>query len=119
MSDIVVLATSLTELRQAGADFVFTDRHAIYAGARFSAEWDDLAWIPWETIASSDFSRDPDDPEKMDRYQAEALVHHHVPVTHIPAIACSCDGTKDIVERYVASAGAGPRVLCRPDYFFR
>jgi len=35
-----------------------------------------------------DFNRDPDDPEKMERYQAEALAYQKVPVDALLGIVC-------------------------------
>jgi hypothetical protein len=36
----------------------------------------------------SDFTRDNDDPDKTNRYMAEALVHKHVPTDAILYVAC-------------------------------
>jgi hypothetical protein len=31
-------------------------------------------WVDWPLLQKRDFKRDPDDPAKLERYQAEALV---------------------------------------------
>jgi hypothetical protein len=118
MRDIVVLATSLLRLTSDGVDFVFSDRHAYLNAARFSSELADLDRIDWQNLASSNFKYDPNDPEKMDRYQAEVLVHRQLPMSSVLGILCHGDEQREQVSRLVTNAGHGATVVTKPTYFF-
>ena len=85
---------SLRYLQARGLPFVFADRHAIMHLARFSTSLDDLGSLAWKHWQERDFRRDPNDPEKTERYQAEALVHRHLPTEQIDAIVCGTTDTK-------------------------
>ncbi|WP_425514486.1 DarT ssDNA thymidine ADP-ribosyltransferase family protein [Collimonas antrihumi] len=39
-----------------------------------------LREIDWPLLQRRDFKRDADDPRKMERYQAEALVYQYLPI---------------------------------------
>jgi hypothetical protein len=64
-----------------GVQFLFTDRHAYLAAAQFHDGFDDLNQIDWPILQARDFRRDVEDPGKIERYQAEALIHQHMPVS--------------------------------------
>lgn len=117
MRDIVILATSLPRLASQGIPFVFTDRHAYLAAARFSGDLTDLDRIDWEILQRSDFKHDPDDGGKMERYQAEALVHRRVPVEALGAVICYDAAQQLRLETLVANAGHTTRVVARPGYY--
>jgi hypothetical protein len=87
MSDIVILVSSLRTVAAQGGAFVFTDRHAYLQTTQFFNEVGDLRRIDWDLLRRRDFKRDPDDPGKMERYQAEALVHRHLPVNALAGLA--------------------------------
>ena len=36
--------------------------------------------IDWAILRSRDFKRDPEDPGKFERYQAEALIYKYLPI---------------------------------------
>jgi hypothetical protein len=86
MSEIAILVSSLPELQKHGIPFVFTDRHAAFATAEFHDTLGRLDRIDWQGLHARDFKRDPDDPGKFERYQAEALVYRHVPIAAILGI---------------------------------
>ena len=117
MSEIAILVTSLHMLRDHEVRFVFTDRHAFLATARFSSDLGDLAWLRWGDIQRSDFAKDSDDPGKFEQYQAEALAHHHVPTAALLGIACVGVSGRDTIAREVARRGLGLKVACRPRWF--
>jgi hypothetical protein len=88
MRDIVILVSSLRKLSEMGIDFVFSDRHAYLRAAEFSSDLEDLDRIDWKILQARDFKRDPNDFEKVERYQAEALVHGHMPIEALLGIIC-------------------------------
>ncbi|MGM8933002.1 type II toxin-antitoxin system toxin DNA ADP-ribosyl transferase DarT [Salinicola halophyticus] len=117
--DIVVLVSSLPHLQQLGVPFLFTDRHAYLANAEFSSRLDDLAgFVPWDLLQSKDFKRDPEHPEKTDRYQAEALVHQHLPVSALLGMGTYTDEVRAAVETQAATHHLDLKVVTRPNWFF-
>lgn len=118
MSDIIVVVAALRRLASEDVEFVFTDRHAKLTTARFSRDLDDLDWIDWGILRRSDFAYDVDDPGKMERYQAEALVHQHLPIEVIEGIICSDGTTEASVKAEVDAAGVQVNVGSDGRYFF-
>jgi hypothetical protein len=118
--DIVVLVSSLPHLQQLGLTFLFTDRHAYLANAEFSDRLEDLVnFIPWALLQAMDFKRDLENPEKTDRYQAEALVLHHLPTSALIGIGTYTDEVRAAVEAQVAAHNLPLKVVTRPNWFFR
>jgi hypothetical protein len=101
MRDIAILVSSLRKLSEMGIRFVFSDRHAYLRAAEFSSDLNDLDRIDWETLEARDFKRDPNDFEKVERYQAEALVHKHLPIAALLGIVCYGEPQR---ERLTSSA---------------
>lgn len=117
--EIVFLVTSLPQLAKLGIDFVFSDRHAYLATARFSSALADLAdWIPWQQLQARDFKKDPDDPGKFERYQAEALVFQQVPIEALLGIVCHGEAGADAIRGLLADRGIDLQVHVRPNWYF-
>lgn len=117
--DIVVLVSSLPKVQQHGIPFVFTDRHASLVEARFSNQLEDLSeFVPWGLLRARDFRRDPEVPDKMVRYMAEALVHHHMPSSALLGLGTYTDNVRTDIEAQAASLGVQLTVLTRPNWFF-
>lgn len=117
--EIVILVSSLCELRKHDVPFVYTDRHAYLHTARF---FDDPATlgsvVAYEFLQHRDFRRDPERPDKMERYQAEALAYRHVPVEALLGVGCYTLDVKADLESISADAGAGVTVVHRRDWYF-
>ena len=78
--DIAILVSSCQHMAAQGVTMLFTDRHAYTMTAAWTADADDLAaLIDWDILRRHDFARNDAYPDKMERYQAEALAHRHVP----------------------------------------
>lgn len=86
--EIVILISSLYRVQKLDLDFVFTDMHAYYQWASFYHHLKDLDKIDWPILQARDFSRDYDDPQKFERYQAEALIYQHCPINALEGIIC-------------------------------
>lgn len=118
--DIVVLASSLHEVARTGVRFVYTDRHALLRTAKFSNSLSDLdALIDWKRLRLRDFKRDPENPEKLERYQAEALIHGSLPVNVLTGLACSTSEQVAAIESEIASRGLTIKVVAKPGWFFQ
>ena len=116
--EIVILVASLHRLATAGLEFVFTDRHALLVTATFLTSLDDLGQIDWEGLRNRDFKYDDDDPGKMERYQAEALVHRYLPVKLLDAVVCYDPGQKALVTGWARDAGARVRIRASRRLYF-
>lgn len=116
--DIVILVSSLHRVRELGLPFLFTDRHAYSGLARY---FDDLALldqIAWPLLQRRDFKRDPEDPDKLERYQAEALVHRQVPLSALVGLVCFTDGVRADIEGKIADRRLTLPVHTRPGWYF-
>ncbi|PZP40030.1 MAG: DUF4433 domain-containing protein [Azospirillum brasilense] len=116
--EIVVLVSSLPKLVGIGISFLFTDRHAYLNAAQFSSNLDDLARIDWTILQARDFRRDPEDPGKVERYQAEALVHQHLPVQALLGIGCHNVAVAERLRTLTTNRGLDLKVVVRSDWYF-
>lgn len=116
--DIAILVSSLPKVIESKAQFVFTDRHAYVMAAQFSNNLQDLNLIDWDLLRKRNFKRDPDDPGKCERYQAEALVWKVLPVSGLLGIACSGDDQRKRVQEGAERLSLQLKVITRPDWYF-
>lgn len=117
--EIVILVSSLHRVSELGLPFVFTNAHAYPDWTDYYSDMANLHEIDWSILQQRDFKRDPDDPRKMERYQAEALIHHHLPITGLLGIMCYTDATKKRLEDDVAVRGLTLSVHARPGWYFQ
>lgn len=119
MHDIAILAASLHDLAARGIAFLYTDRHAYLAAAQF---YGDLAHldtaVDWPLLQARDFARRPDDPGRFERYQAEALVHRHLPADALRGIICHSSAQEVQLRALVQQAGLPTQVIARPGSYF-
>ena len=92
--EILIVVSSLARIAELQIPFVFTDQHAYPAMANYYTDVGDLSKIDWTLLNRKDFQHDPDDPGKKERYQAEALIWKHVPLSALLGI-CSCNADVD------------------------
>jgi hypothetical protein len=92
--------------------------HAYYQWAKFHDSLDHLDKIDWPILQARDFKRDPDDPAKFERYQAEALVHRHMPVSALIGVVCYTPALKLSIDQDVAARGLQLAVHARPNWYF-
>ncbi|TDY16769.1 uncharacterized protein DUF4433 [Paraburkholderia sp. BL6665CI2N2] len=116
--DICILVSRLPALQESGVPFLFTDRHAYTQMARFFSDLDDLDQIDWPLLQARNFKRNPDDPEQIERYQAEALVHGKLPVELLTAIVCYTDKVKGELEMELAARRLSVQVRSLPKWYF-
>ncbi|MCH8049682.1 DUF4433 domain-containing protein [Patescibacteria group bacterium] len=116
--DIVILVSSLRSLEGSGVQAVFTDRHAYLKAAQFFNSLDKLSEIDWGILQQRDFRRDPDNPEKTDRYQAEALIYRHLPVEQLAGIVCHGMNEKRTLNRQREELGMQLKIIAQPSWYF-
>jgi hypothetical protein len=117
-NDILILVSSLRLVASAGLTFLFTDRHANSSMVKYSSDLNQLSNVDWKLLQARDFKRDPDDPEKLERYQAEALVHRHCPVQGLSGIVSYGHDVKIEVEQALAVRGLHLQVVARTGWYF-
>jgi len=86
--DIVIFVSSLPHVAARGLQFVFTNQHAYPPMAEYFTELAQLDQIDWPLLQSRNFEHDPDDPGRKERYQAEALIWKHVPLSALQGVCC-------------------------------
>lgn len=116
--DIVILVGSLHRIASSGHRFLFTDAHAYVAYSNFYNDVQHLSRIDWRILQTRDFARDQNDPSKMERYQAEALIHQHLPVTALEGIVCYTEQVRARVQNEVQRNGLQLTVLSKSGWYF-
>lgn len=116
--EIVILVSSLHHVAKLGQLFLFTDCHAYYQWADFYANLADLDKIDWPLLQRRDFKRDSDDPAKFERYQAEALIHQHLPVSGLLGIVCYTETLKQRIEQQIQLRNLNLPVYVRTGWYF-
>ena len=116
--DLVILVASLRRLVQDKIKSVFTDRHALLETAEYFTSLDDLDRIDWNGLRSKDFSNDVNDPEKTERYQAEALIYRQLPVDSLEAVICYDEQPEARLSGWADEFGADVRISKRPRMYF-
>ena len=121
MDEIVTLVSDLRTVSRAGIKFLFTERHAKLATAVFSSDINQLgSLVDWKLLRSCDFRNDPRNPEKKERYQAEALIHKLLPVEQLMAIGCCSDDVKLQIDAELQMRQIQHiTVKIRPKWFFQ
>ena len=117
--EILILVSSIWRLKDMGLPFLFTDSHAYYRWANFYSDPTDLAKIDWNILQQRDFKRDEEDPGKFERYQAEALVHGHLPIQGLLGIVCYTDDLKRRIEQEVQARHLDLAAHVRTGLYFR
>lgn len=117
--ELAFLISSIDKLQETGVHCIATDAHAYSGEAQFNRCQEGLDRIDWDLLRRKDFKRDPDDPGKLARYQAEALAHMHVPVSALIGIAGPTDGVVQQIQSLANVAGVTLPVAKRPGWYFR
>lgn len=116
--NIAFLVSSLHRLIDLRLKFVISDRHAYLQVASFFQDLSELACLPWSDWQSRNFKRDPDGPERFERYQAEALVHRCLPVEALLGIVVYTQQQVSQVKQMADDGGLKLKVLARPSWYF-
>jgi len=116
--EIVILVSSLHRIRELGLPFVFTNAHAYPDWTNYYSDLAQLGEIDWGILQRRDFKRDADDPRKMERYQAEALIHQHLPVQGLLGIVCYTEDLKQRIEQEIQARNLNLPVYARTGWYF-
>lgn len=116
--DLVFLVSSAATLEKNELPFLTTDRHAVLEAASFAIGREGLTKIDWSILQACDFKRNNEDPGKIERYQAEALVHRHVPLEALDGLACHDERTKERLNPMLTERGLSLKLVIRPSWYF-
>lgn len=116
--EIIILVSSLYHIHARGLPFLFTDSHAYSTLAMFYNSLEDLNKVDWSLLQRRDFRRDPDDPRKLDRYQAEALIYKTCPVSHLLGLICYNESIRKELNQQIQMRGLELQVHARPGWYF-
>lgn len=116
--DIVIFISSIHRLSELGIPFLFTDQHAYPPNTDFFGTVEALSVIDWPLLQSKNFKTDDADPGKQLRYQAEALVHEHVPLNALLGMACYNDEVKQQIEAMMQARAQNMSVKTLPKWYF-
>jgi ssDNA thymidine ADP-ribosyltransferase, DarT len=118
-AELLFLVSSLDALESSNIQYIVTDRHAKLETAQFGSGRELVADLLWENWRNRDFKRDPEDPEKLERYQAEALVYRHLPVAVLRGIITADAKVQAVVEQQVKASNASLSVRTRRSWYPR
>ncbi|MEQ1592975.1 MAG: DUF4433 domain-containing protein [Thiobacillaceae bacterium] len=116
--EICILVSSLNRVKALGLQFTFTDRHAYPRLARYFNDTTYLNEIDWLLLQTRNFKRNPDDPEQIERYQAEALVYQHLPIQALLGVVCYTDTVKATLANQVKARNLTLDIRVMPRWYF-
>ncbi|MEO5824678.1 MAG: DUF4433 domain-containing protein [Gemmatimonadales bacterium] len=116
-AEIVILLTSLDTLEQHDLPYVVADRNAALDFALLAPCRELVPGLSWRDWQNRDFRHDADNPAKVERYQAEALVHDHLPSGALRAIITYDEPTRIAVALLAADTAASPPVRMIPSWY--
>lgn len=116
--DIVIFVSSLHRLHKSGLEFVFTNQHAYHSGTDFYSNLADLKQIDWALLQSRNFKTSDADPGRPLRYQAEALIHRHMPISALLGVVCYNDSVQKLIEEMARISGQIITVKTIPQWYF-
>ena len=118
MSEIVILVSSLHRVRELSLEYLFTNQHAYTTAPEYFSDLSHLSRLDWEILQTRDFKRDLNDPAKIERYMAEALIHHHVPVSAILGMVCHGPEQLEWLRGKQEESGVSLKTVVKPDWYF-
>ena len=103
-----------------GVRMLYTDRHAYTASAKWRGSWRPVLanMLDWDILCRHDFARNDAYPDKMERYQAEALAHRHIPPAALLGIGCASPAVSSAIDSQLRAAGLALKVVVRPEVVF-
>jgi hypothetical protein len=116
--EIVILVSSLFRISELRIPFAFTDRHAYTQMANYFTDLNRLDQIDWPLLNRRDFRNDPDDPGKMERYQAEALVWKYVPLEAILGVCSYTQEVNDSIKKQLDLRGLTIQTTVNVKWYF-
>lgn len=99
--------------------FVFTDRNAYHATAKYAsdpARLDEL--VDWPLMEGYWFTNTPEEPDRRERRMAEFLVRDQVPFGAIVQIGVRSNAMASTVLQILGTIDPQPQVSVTPEWYF-
>jgi ssDNA thymidine ADP-ribosyltransferase, DarT len=116
--NIIFITATLSNIVTCGHRYFFTDGQANTHISNHLHELADLDQIDWDVIQSGDFRKTITDIDRPRRYQAEFLVHGHLPVNYIETIAVYNDSSATFVKQELEKTGILIPVYIKKYFYF-
>lgn len=116
--EIVYMCSEFSRVQALGLPYAFTNGHAYERTSQFFDEPAELAELDWPLIAAKIWRNTQEDNDRQRRKEAEFLIHHHVPVAAIVAIAVYSQEMADWVTPLLTAAGVNFTVHVLPDWYY-
>lgn len=87
--------------------------------ARYFNELDLLEQVDWPLLQARNFARNPDDPEQIERYQAEAPIYRYLPIEGLLGVVCFTQAVKARLDAQAQAKGLKLDVRVMPQWYFR
>lgn len=119
---LVYLLSTLERLQELGYEPLLTDRNAALSYTAYRAF--DLAdpidddFIDWDLMAKEYWNNTPEEPQRVERRMAEALVHERVAWAAITQIGTQSEIVETEVRTILAAARSSIPVNVRPKWYF-
>ena len=114
----MILVASLRTVAGLGLPFVFTDRHAYPVTANYYNNLAELNEVDWSLLQQRNFQRDPNDPEKVERYQAEALIYQQLPTHALHGAVCYTKKVQLELQEQADRLSVQLDIRCIPHWYF-
>jgi hypothetical protein len=86
--------------------------------AEYFTDLAQLDQIDWPLLQSRNFKHDPDDPGKKERYQAEALIWKHVPLSAVQGVCCYTPAVAQQIKAEVERRSLSFQVGVQQNWYF-
>lgn len=116
--EIIILVSDLHQVLKLGYQFLFTDRHAYPPTTNYYNNLASLSAIDWPLLQARNFTRNPNDPLQIERYQAETLIYQHLSVNALIGVICYTDHIKSNIEIQLQARGMSLSVHTMQGWYF-
>lgn len=118
-TELVFLVASLRTLAKRSFPFLISDRHAYLEQAKFFGDLGGLASLDWPRLQTRDFRKQHEDPEPFERYQAEALIHRHLPLDALSGVVVRDARARARVAGELRKRGLSLKLEVERSWYFR
>lgn len=118
-TELAFLVASLRTLVKRRVPFLISDRHAYLEHAKFFGDLEGLESLDWPRLQQRDFRRRPEDPEPFERYQAEALIHRHLPLDALSGIVVRDRAARKRVAGELRKRGLSLKLAVARSWYFQ
>ena len=116
---IVHLVSNVNIILSTSAQFAFTDRHADLAWTAYSDDINQIDnMVDFNIMQNRMWNNTSSNPDRMERRQAEFLVHHFFPWNNITMIAVVNKKIAENVQVILQTADYQPSIALKPNWYY-